>query len=347
MMQRMVSCIDKSECAMMQDKTSAEAFGTIDGADNGAELSGTDGDASASESAENARLDAMDALPENRRRSVIVLSVIAILIVTGLAVVIAMPPLSWTPQKEVKSNFYALQKVTDVEIGGRSGIELSYAPIVDKVVYHLELDQTTRYDSGGTSHVTLHTDVELMRPGRRESEDAVQIQLSDVETHVFDGDREVTLASAGAMLAGISLYSRLASNDGLVSVVPDANINPQVARVLYILADAMRQIWQPLPKESLGRSAHWKIVEDQESGIELAHRAEVHLGDAADGRYELVSDIQLFSDRKGVHGAGKGNSRVILQNGVVQEGQFVLEREGSVVDGGGQQQRVEVRMVKK
>lgn len=267
--------------------------------------------------AEEARLEALDATPQNRKRSAIILATMGILAIILVVVVIVMPPLSWKPPKKDVSKYHSVLSVatTAVEAGD---IRLSYASIEQPLRYRLTLEQKSQYAEDNRTRTQLESDVVFTRPKRSYADGEIAFQLQEVSAHVFDGDREMTLASPGDLIAGISLYSKLDAQTGLGSVVPDANMNPQVKRVLFTVADALRFAWSPLPEAALGVGSRWTVTSSEASSY--ARKGETTLSEGGAG-YALTTRYTFESSGKTV---GEGEVTAVLSGGRVisAEGKF-------------------------
>lgn len=281
---------------------------------------------------EEARLDALDATPENRRRSFTILTIIVVLLILTIVMVICYPPLSWNSKKKDSDNFRILSEITQNAVLSSSGVEAGYRAIVSEKRYRLKLTDKSFYASGATTRTDMTSEVLVDRPQRSVAEDAVTIQLANVEAHVFDGDKEISLAGAGRMLAGVSLYARLMPHEGLSSVVPDANINPQVARVLFIVSDVLHYVWGPLP-ERIEAGAEWRFEDKKESDTPLAYRrfGNVRAVEVADGgeRIKLETSFEFSrADLGGLDGERHGGGQVesILEHGILKKAQGRLHR---------------------
>lgn len=263
-------------------------------------------------------LDALDALPSSRRRSAIILGVAGTLFAFCLIILIIMPPLSWKSEKKKQSNYRVLTEISQVEAGPNAQALLRYEPIIEKTAYRLKLNHSAQYEKDVRTEVLLEADVVFTRPKRRESEDAIMAVLEDVHVKVLDGTDEVKLASIGEMLADIGVYSRLGAQDGLFTVVPEANINPQVARVLYVFADVIRQIWIPLPEEPVGNKGQWHF-KDTDTTMPYFRDSQVSF-EVKGEHVTLDVTTGLFSQADGQQGNGK--SHIELRNGRVIEAEI-------------------------
>lgn len=270
-------------------------------------------------------LDALDAAPASRRRSAIILGMAGALFVFCLVVLILMPPLSWKSEKKVQSNYRIETELTQLEAGGGEKVELRYAPVTDRTVYGLKVHQKVEYGQGVVSEVQIETDVVWVRPQRRETDDAVMITLENVHVKVLDGADEVKLASIGGMLADVGVYSRLGAQEGLYTVVPEANVNPQVARVLLVVSDVIRQFWQPLPKEGVGAGAHWTYRDISGPKMPYYREASVTMKPRGDG-YGLESHVELKGVEKAL--SGEGDGEIVLRDGRISEGRLSYRMDG-------------------
>ena len=175
---------------------------------------------------EEARLDALDATPENRRRSSIILTVVAVLFIGVMALIVTHPPLSHEKQQSNTAVYRVMTE--DVVDGPQTGDALSYAPIESPETYHLWMEHKSQFQH--TTSVEIKADVIVDKPLRSVGS-GVTIQLADVFAEVYNNGNHVELASTGGMLAGVSLYARFLPQSGLSSVVPDANINPRAPSI--------------------------------------------------------------------------------------------------------------------
>ena len=306
---------------------------------------GASKDAEPSGSSDEATLiDGHDELsPESRRRARMILAVAAVLAVVAFVMLYFIPPLSWTPQKEVRSNFRPVATVVHVEPGASAQHALSYAQLSSPIFYEMEVEQKTHYDKGDT-RVIIRAEVEIKVPERRDTDDTVAIVLDHVDAHAYDGDEEVRLASAGAMLERIALYARIEAQGGLGTIVPDANVNPQVARVLFILGDAFRQAWPPLPSEKLADGGSWQTEDTASDGP--GRRSRIVLHDRGNGGYGL--EVRTSLVRKGTDAElGNGRMEIELENGLVRSASVDYSRHDAVIVGGAAQQTVHATIRRK
>ena len=279
-------------------------------------------------------LDALDALPSSRRRSATVLGIAGVLFVFCLTVLILMPPLSWKSEKKDQASYVSLTEISQIEPGNGTQKSLSYQQIVEKTVYHLTLDEHILYGEGKQAEVSLETDVILSRPERRDFDDAVTFTLDDVHVKVLDGKDEVKLASIGGMLAGIAVYSRLGTKAGLYTVVPEANINPQVARVLFVFSDVFRQIWIPLPEAAIASGATWHLKDSGEQNASHYRASSVSFT-SQDGKDLLDIKTDLFGKKDSR--LGDATAHVELQDGRVLSSELDYKRtERAYADGASQ-----------
>lgn len=266
---------------------------------------------------EEAILDALDATPENRRRSAVILSIVAVLFVAIVALMILHPPMS----KDVeKGNAHIYRVMTaDVVSSTQTGDPIAYSPIESPQTYRMSLEQRAIYADDVQTRIVLDSDVILDKP-QRSVDLGVTIQLADVSADVFDGDEHVKLASPGRMLAGVSLYARLLPQTGLSSVVPDANINPQVARVLFTVADVLHYAWLPLSSH-ISTGAEWTFSDKADLVSDAAYRrhfsVSVRRWDSASQRAELVASLGFAPD------APLDDGRIDL---VIERGRLVSAR---------------------
>ncbi|GEM_PF-4300597 len=259
-------------------------------------------------------LDALDALPSSRRRSAIILGIAGVLFAYCIIIIILMPPLSWKAEKKKQSNYRILTEISQVEAGADAQTSLRYAPVTEKSAYTLKLRQTAQYQENARTEVLLDADVIFTRPQRRETDDAIMVVFENVDVKVLDGTDAVELASIGGMLADIGIYSRLGAREGLFTVVAEADINPQVARVLYVFADVLRQVWIPLPEETVGNKGGWHF-KDTDTTLPYYRDSQVGFESQGDA-VTLNVTTELFSRADGAQGNGK--SRIEISHGRVK-----------------------------
>ena len=206
-------------------------------------------------------LEAQDVTPEAIRRGRMVVGLILVLFAAAIVVLVVMPPLSWKPPKKVKQNFASLASAELVEAGQGEMRSLAYAPMGEHVFYRLSLEQDTSYAQGNQMSSKLEGRLEIFRPKRQDLADTVGLKLHDARTFVKDGDKQIEMGESAEMLGGVSLFTRLDAQDGMGLAVPESNVNPQVARVMYVLTDALRDIWIPLPKTDVGAGGSWTVTD--------------------------------------------------------------------------------------
>lgn len=281
-------------------------------------------------------LDALDASPENRRRSAVVLGTIGILFLLAIVMIVSVPPLSGQASKGADSHYHELSDVS-LEDGGSGGHVLSYARVTAPIFYGIEVDQETRYAGGSVSRVSFRGDLELSRPELRHFEDEVTLKFSKIDVRVYDGDREVGLSDAGRMLEGIALYTRLTGNGGLLNVYPEAKINPQVGRVLYMLSDALRGMWMPLAEGAIGAGGRYRVSDKGEGARRsILVRAKSVSEDAG----EFETDIEVLSGDERV---GHGRGAFGVKGGVLESASYEIERDGAFYESGAISQTLKVR----
>ena len=273
-------------------------------------------------------LDAQDAAPESVRRGRILIGVILVLAAVAITVLIIAPPLGWKPVQKQADNYRLSEAVQVVEHGSSASYELRYAPVVLPMDYRLHIEQKTDYE-GHSTKANLDAVIRMM-PWRGEAaEHRVILKVNDVDVHIFDDGREVSLASAGAMLSGISLFSVLDETRGLGTIVPDANINPQVGRVLFMMLDSVRFLWPGLPEVKVGEGASWDWQGLSGKDDDASMKARVHLS-TQEGSPEISMDYGLHSKVSGQDvSVGGGHGRIRLESGTVEWGEFSLERKQS------------------
>ena len=254
------------------------------------------------------------------------------LAIATLVIIIVMPPLSWTPEKEVQSNFRAVATLENLNPGNQPQYLLRYHTIEKDVVYAIQIEQESTYKSG-KARVSIQADVTLSRPERRDTDDTIAITLSNVEVHAYDGDSEIQLASAGAMIAGISLFARLDAQTGIGTIVPDANINPQVARVLYIVSDVLRQVWIPLPSEKIDVNASWTVRDLGQN--DYVRTSNVRVTQASQRAQTLEMTPDLMAKRADtLQSVGSGKSIIERVEDAVTEATIDYARTQPVFEGG-------------
>ena len=295
-----------------------------------------EGDAESSEtvSAESqelseAELDHQDVTPEAIRRGRILIGVILVLLVSAIAMIVIAPPLGWQPAKRQMSNYRLPGAVVVMDSGSSDALALSYAPVTEVVDYHLDIEQKTDYEGHSTA-AELHADVQ-MRPVLDSGDPhRIMLKVHGVDAHITDDGSEVSLASAGSMLSGISLFSVLDERRGIGTVVPDANINPQVGRVLYTMLDAVRLLWTALPDGNVGTGAVWegRGMSDGEGKFFTEFRNTLSL---AGGKPEIRMEYTLKHEEHGTAvSVGEGHGRVFLEAGCVKEGHLELNRTSGI-----------------
>lgn len=290
------------------------------------------GTAEASEDA----LDALDATPENRRRSAIVLGIIGILALCAIVMIVSVPPLSGQASKGADSHYHELSTVS-VEEAGAGAVVLSYAQVTSPYDYDVEVDQETRYADGSVSRMSFRGALEVSRPELRHFEDEVTLKFSKIDIHVFDGDREVGLSETGRMLEGIALYTRLTGHGGLLNVYPEAKINPQVGRVLYMLSDAARGMWMPFPEGAVGAGGRYRV---SDKGEGATRSILVKPKAVSEGAGDFDTEIDVLS---GGEQAGHGHGSFTLKGGVLESASYEIVRERAIFEGGAGSQTLKVR----
>lgn len=285
-----------------------------------------------------AALDALDATPENRRRSALVLGIIGALFACAVAMVVIVPPLSGQVSKDADSHYHELSSVSVTEAGAE-GREFSYAAVTGSMFYALEVSQETRYGNGGVSRMEFRGVLELSRPELRHFDDEVTLKFSRIDVHVYDGGSEVGLSETGRMLEGIALYTRLTGRGGLLNVYPEAKINPQVGRVLYMLSDAVRGLWLPLPEGAFGRGGRYRVSDRGEGAV---RRVDVSAESVSPSGGTFSTEIEVLSGAK----VGGGAGSFTLSDGMLERSSYEIRRDGAVISGGAERQEVSVRAVR-
>ncbi|MBR4986900.1 MAG: hypothetical protein IKY83_14295 [Proteobacteria bacterium] len=305
----------------------------------GGDASGAD-HSEAERSHSEAALDALDATPENRRRSALVLGIIGILFACAAVMVISTPPLSGQKSKDEDSHYHEIASV-EVTAPGEGVQALAYAVVTHPLHYDLDVSQETRYEGGAVSRVGFRAGVTISRPERRHFEDEVTLKFSGIDVHVFDGDAEIGLSESGRMLEGIALYTRLTRHGGLLNVYPEAKINPQVGRVLYMVSDAMRGLWVPLPSDGVGSGGSY-IVRDTGDGPARVIAVSPETLAAAGGAFVTALDVQA-----GGRKVGNGKGSFEIRDGILERSAYEIVRDGAVFEGGAASQTLSVSCVRR
>ena len=263
--------------------------------------------------------EAQDAAPATRRRMFSVLTVMALLFVALIVVVVAMPPMGGYGTKKKSGNYRMLADVVAVGQSGNAS-SLAYAPITDEAGYRFELSQASRYDaSNATTKTEIAGDLVFVRDG---GNDELRVQFSRVEPHVFDGTTPVDL-NVGHLLEGVSLYTRIDARQGVGSVLPDADTNPQVGRVLFIVADLLRYVWIPLPGAPHEGALGWTF-EDLEKSPASRRGTVVR---TARGEDVVLTTDYVMTESGGedaVTRQGTGRVTVVLRDGDVRSAEGTL-----------------------
>ena len=317
---------DSSDCSVQENGSSNDVVGL-----------------NAPETTVSAQLDALDEQPENKKRASIILIVIGVLFVFAVVIIYLFPPLGWTPQKDVKSDYQTTAVVENVQNSENASFDIAYQKIEKELVYSVELEQVSHYSNDAFSKLVLHADVNISRPARRNYDDEIAIRLENVDVHIFDGpEREVNLASAGELLEGIYMFSRLSEHDGMSSIVPDANINPQVARMLFAMSDAVRQIWLPLPSQKIGQDASWRVL-DVDAPERLFQRdGRTVVKSISDEEIKLETSYKLIQNENHRE-IGSGDNQVSIVRGVVQKAEVHFERIDSAFENGASKQNTTLK----
>ena len=293
-------------------------------------------------------MDALDATPQAIRRGRLVVGIIIILALIAVAVIIIEPPLSWKPAHKRSNNYQLPPPAEIISQGNQPYIELRYAPVINPHLYHLNIQQLNHYqchdnpNNACSTKVTLKTDVLMEHPKRHHTERDIFFSLKNVDIHVFDNDREVSLASVDDMLGnnkgdnkkGVPVFSILDDIRGMGTIVTEENVNPQITRVLFILADGIRMIYQPLPETAVGTDATWNIkglVNDSKPSNEQWNE-NTHVQMKMDGEnITLESSISLKSPHE--QDIGKGNALVMMKNGIIMHADVNLTRTSNSIEG--------------
>ena len=292
----------------------------------------------------SASLDKLDASPTAVRRGRMVVGVMLVLAIVAVIVLIVMPPLSWKPPKSIKQNFESVSTAEAVEPGADERMALFYAPIENSLHYRVRLQQDVTYASGNPMHSTLAGRLEMFQPRRKDLSESVGMKLLNAQMTIEDGERPVELGESGEMLGGVSLYVRLDAHDGLGMAIPDSNINPQVARVMYILADALRNVWLPLPKEDVGLNAAWKLSEVTDRGGNYSRRASTQLNSIHPDVQTKTTFELIHRDGNTERVAGNGEVTVLLKDNRVQSAKLVMTRGVDASGSGVKSQRIEFEL---
>ncbi len=304
------------------------------------------------ESSDSQTLNALDELPENKKRASIILIVIATLFVFSIAIIVIMPPLSWSPQQGVKSDYHPVASLQLIHSGNAAEYDLAYQTIDTEISYSLDISQTTFYPNDASSRFQMMANVMISRPTRRTHDDEIAIKLDDVQVHIFDGQNsEISLAGASDLLEGIYIFSRLEPHQGMYSIVPDANINPQVARMLFTIMDAVRQIWAPVPNQKIGINAQWSIADNNNDNADrnviLKRIADASLKSCDDKGCKISSNIRLEKSQttENTTQIGNGNSNVLLKDGRIVEADMHFERSQNIMENAANKQETTLKFV--
>ncbi len=274
-----------------------------------------DAECDCGDAVEDARLNALDAAPESRRRVSAILTAVVLLFAAMIAVVFGFPPLSDVGNSRDADRYRILTDEIKIESlpDGADAFPFYKPPAESPLVYRLELSQDAVYSGNASTRVELSADVSVQTP-KRSVDDGVAIRLGDVSARVFDGSDEVKLSDSGRMLAGVSLYARFLPQTGLTNVMPDANINPQVARVLYIVSDVLHSAWIPLP-DRIAQGMTWTFADKADAVSDSAYRrfasVRVDAWDAQTKRCKLSGHVGF----SGGDAVGPANFEIDLEDG--------------------------------
>lgn len=277
------------------------------------------------EAVDERSLDALDAQPATRRRKVSILTLMGVLLAVSVVVVVVCPPLSWKSAKKDESGYHAVASVVgDAALGAMPLKALSYAHVGKAgAVYAFELTHASVIESSSKPvRARISGQIAFGHPTRHGQERALRFELLQVRTHVYDGDREVSLLSDGGMLDGVSLYTALDPVTGIGNMVPDANINPQVGRVLYIVADMLRYVWTPLLDRPVGDGGEWRWRDLAEKGRGRVREAVTSVALSGGGAV-LTTRYGLFGDSGKKSGSGEAVVR-IADGGMVERARGAL-----------------------
>ena len=293
-------------------------------------------------------MDALDALPQSIRRGRMVVGLILILAAIAVAVIIIEPPLSWKPAHKISNNFQLPPPAQITSPGNQPHIKLRYAPVITPQLYHLEIQQLNRYQCQNdpnhscSANITLKTDVLIEHPKHPHNERDIFFSLKNVDVHVFDNDKEVSLASVDDMLGnnkgdnkkGVSVFSTLDDVRGMGTVITEDNINPQISRVLFILADAIHMIYQPLPENEVGTNATWSVtgMTNHTSTNHESWNEQILVKMNMDKDIiSLESEIMLKNSPE--HDIGKGNAHITMKDGIILQADVNLTRSSNSIEG--------------
>ncbi|MBQ9394939.1 MAG: hypothetical protein IJU23_05420 [Proteobacteria bacterium] len=302
--------------------------------------------------AAGAEVEGESEVPENLRVSRIVLVSIVTLFLFAVVTVILIPPLSWSPQKGVKSEFHAVSVAENVKNGAEPVVALAYKPFaVDgkrdvELKYSLHLKQTTYYEGVTSVSIDMETEVVINRPGRRHREEEVDIRLENVVIHLFDEKTEVPMSSTGAMIEGISVRALIEPKGGMSNVIPPATkINPQAARILFIVADALRQVFLPLPEGEIGENATWELRDA--AGLDFIRRGRVTATEVSSKGAKLRTEFSLYKAGKADAEVGRGEISSIMSEGLVEESDIHYRRTHALFEGGASEQAMEMKFIRR
>lgn len=300
------SASDNSQIVPNQDETSETKPENFD-----SDLSSTDMAVLAND------VDSTEQLVENKRRSRILLFVLIASLLVSLAIIIIVPPFDGAaPARAKDANFELSLKENFLTNGQAPRLLLRYAPIQAPLKYALELEQTVEYEQGQPVLVKIsaHAVVEKKRADRDQR--AVLLTLKDVKVELFDGPKNVDLASIGRMMSDLSLVGKLDPQEGIGRALPLVRFNPQVGRVLYILSDVVRMVWTKLPNEPVGEDATWEIVDSSLAPISRVTHFKYHEG-------RITASLELIpgsgAQNGGALGVGSAELTTRLIDGKVAE----------------------------
>ena len=244
---------------------------------------------------------------------------IVLLFLATAIVVISIPPVGSQPVSQSNESQFALgRKVMLLAPGDTTNArQLRYVAFSENRAYaryKLFIQESNRYESGATVRTEFRVDI-LMRRGISGNDRSVYISLDDgsVDVRVYDGDTLREIPDAGSMYQGIILEGRLDPVSGLSRLVPSTKINPQIARVLYIVSDVLRYAWVALPEPAIGVGGGWRMVDDTnaasgESVQVVAAVKEDHIALNLTHKAQNITDGEGNAELRFVTGEGTGTT---------------------------------------
>jgi len=241
----------------------------------------------------------------------VVLNLMLVLLVGAIAVIFIIPPGGTQPVSTNSSaQFEMFQKTTLRSAGQAAESALLYAKIDKEIRYQLFVQEENQYKQGELIKTEFRARV-VLSPGSSKTAGSIYVSLEDVHVSVKDGATEKPLSGLGEMLEGITFEGVLDETGGLGRLIPRSKINPQVARVLYIVTDLLRYAFLPLPKESVGVGANWQNV----LKIDKNDKVSVIADTIKKENSEYQIDMRTMSDNVQV---GKGAGILEFEQGVVK-----------------------------